>query len=132
MKKFVALTTLTTGFAIAALVTVAAQQSGFRRTPLQQGELSIPGYDAVTALAEIDPNAQSGRHTHPGEEIAYVAQGPAVFEFDGQPARTLQTGEAILIKKGLIHNVKNTGTGTVKIVANWVVEHGKPVATPAP
>lgn len=132
MKKYVALSSLTTGFAIAALVTVAAQQTGFRRTPLQQGELSIPGYDAVSALAELDPNAQSGRHTHPGEEIAYIAQGPVVLEIDGQPARTLQTGEAVLIKKGAIHNVKNTGTATAKVVANWVVEHGKPVATPAP
>ena len=110
--------------------TICARQAGFRRTLLQQADLSIPGREAVTALAELDPGAQSGRHTHPGEEIAYIAQGPVVLEIDGKPARTMQTGEAVTIASGVIHNVRNTGSATAKVVANYVVEKGKPVATP--
>lgn len=130
MKKTVAFSGIMTAFVVITLVSVAAQQAGFRRTLLQQADLSIPGREAVTALAELDPGAQSGRHTHPGEEIAYIAQGPVVLEVEGKPARTMQTGEAVTIPSGAIHNVRNTGSATAKVVANYVVEKGKPVATP--
>ena len=53
-----------------------------------------------------------------------------VLEVEGKPARTMQTGEAVTIPSGAIHNVRNTGSSTAKVVANYVVEKGKPVATP--
>ena len=123
---------LSAAFLLAALANASAQQSGFKRTVLQQGDLSAPGREAVTAVAELQPGGASGRHTHPGEEIGYVLTGPVVIEFDGKPARTLQTGEAFLIPAGTVHNAKNTGSAVAKVVATYVVEKGKPVATPAP
>lgn len=104
----------------------------FKRTVLQQSDLSTPGREVVQALAEIQPGASSGRHTHPGEEIAYVLAGPLVVEIDGKPVRTLQTGDAFLIPPGTIHNARNTGKGVAKVVATYVIEKGKPVATPVP
>jgi len=104
----------------------------FKRTVLQQGDLSTPGREVVQALAEIQPGAASGRHTHPGEEIAYVLAGPVVLETDGKPAKTLQTGEVFLIPPGTVHNARNAGTGVAKVVATYVIEKGKPVATPVP
>lgn len=105
----------------------------FKRTVLQQGDLSTPGREAVMALAELQPNGgASGRHTHPGEEIAYVLAGPMILEIDGKPAKTLQTGEVFLIPAGTVHNARNTGSAVAKVVATYVVEKGKPVATPAP
>ena len=123
---------LATAVLLASLVGVSAQQSGFKRTVLQQGDLSAPGREAVMAVAELQPGGASGRHTHPGEEVAYVLTGPVTIEFDGKPAKTLQTGEAFLIPAGTVHNAKNNGTGVAKVVATYVVEKGKPVATPAP
>ena len=102
----------------------------FKRTVLQQGDLSAPGREAVMALAEVQPGGASGRHTHPGEEVAYVLAGPFVLEIDGKPARTLQTGEVFLIPAGTIHNARNAGTGVAKVVATFVIEKGKPLATP--
>ena len=102
----------------------------FKRTVLQQGDLSAPGREVVQALAEIQPGAASGRHTHPGEEVAYVLTGPVVLEIDGKPSKTLQTGEVFLIPPGTIHNAKNAGTGVAKVVATYIIEKGKPVATP--
>ena len=102
----------------------------FRRTMLQQADLSAPGREVVQALAEIDPGAQSGRHTHPGEEAGYVLAGPIVVEIDGKPARTLQTGEVFLIPPGTVHNAVNKGSGVAKVLATYIVEKGKPVATP--
>jgi quercetin dioxygenase-like cupin family protein len=117
----------------ATLTTVVAQApTPFKRTVLQQGDLSAPGREAVMALAEIQPGAASGRHTHPGEEIAYVAAGPVVLEIDGKPVKTLQTGEAFIIPAGTIHNARNAGSSVAKVVATYVIEKGKPVATPVP
>ena len=127
MKKSFTATALLVGM----LATVAAQApTPFKRTVLQQADLSAPGREAVMALAEIQPGAASGRHTHPGEEIAYVSAGPIVLEIDGKPARTLQTGEAFIIPAGTVHNARNAGTALAKVVATYVIEKGKPVATP--
>jgi quercetin dioxygenase-like cupin family protein len=121
----------TTALLVGMLAAVAAQApTPFKRTVLQQADLSAPGREAVMALAEIQPGAASGRHTHPGEEIAYVSAGPIILEIDGKPARTLQTGEAFIIPAGTVHNARNAGTGLAKVVATYVIEKGKPVATP--
>jgi quercetin dioxygenase-like cupin family protein len=48
------------------------------------------------------------------------------------PAKTLNTGEAFLIPAGTIHSARNTGGAVAKVVATYVVEKGKPMATPAP
>jgi quercetin dioxygenase-like cupin family protein len=82
------------------------------------------------AVAEIPGGVQSGRHTHPGEELGYVLEGPVIVEIDGQPARTLKTGEGFLIPAGRVHNSRNTGGGTARVLATYIVEKGKPVATP--
>ena len=112
-------------------VSAAAQAPApFKRTVLQQADLSAPGREVVQALAEVQPGASAGRHTHPGEEIAYVLAGPVIVEIDGQAPKTLQTGEVFLIPAGTIHNAVNRGTGVAKIVATYVIEKGKPVATP--
>ena len=121
----------TAALLVGMLAAVAAQAPApFKRTVLQQGDLSAPGREAVMAIAEIQPSAAAGRHTHPGEEIAYVLTGPVVIEIDGKPAKTYQTGEVFMIPPGTIHNAKNPGTSVAKIVSTYVIEKGKPVATP--
>ena len=113
------------------LVAVGAQAPApFKRTVLQQTDLSAPGREAVLAMAEIQPSAASGRHTHPGEEIGFVLAGPVVIEIDGKPAKTYQTGDSFVIPPSTIHNAKNPGTALIKIVSTYVIEKGKPVATP--
>jgi len=124
------------GVAVASLgfVGVWAQQPApaFKRTVLQQADISVPGREAVTAVAEFPAGVAAGRHTHPGEEIGYVLEGQVLLEQDGKPPVTLKTGQAFLIPAGTIHNATNTGSGTARVLANYVVEKGKPMATPAP
>jgi quercetin dioxygenase-like cupin family protein len=121
---------LAASFIAARAQAPAPANTTFKRTVLQQADLSAPGREVVQALAEIQPAGASGRHTHPGEEIAYVLAGPVVLEIDGKPAKTLQTGDVFLIPAGAIHNARNTGKGVAKVVATYVIEKGKPVATP--
>jgi quercetin dioxygenase-like cupin family protein len=116
---------------VGLVVGVWAQQPAFKRTVLQQADISVPGREAVTAVAEFQPGAASGRHTHPGEEIGYILDGEFLVEQDGKPPVTLRTGQTFLIPAGTIHNATNKGSTTGRVVATYLVEKGKPLATPA-
>ncbi len=109
----------------------AAQQAGFTRTLLQDQDLSIAGQHVVQARAEFQPGVASGRHTHPGEEIAYVLEGLVEVVIDGKPPITVKAGEPFFIPAGLVHEGRNIGPTVAKILATYVVEKGKPVSTPA-
>ena len=130
------LATATLGMAIlAGAAGVGAQQAAapsLKRTVLQQVDFSQPGHEAVTAIAELPVGATSGRHSHPGEEIGYVMEGTLFLELDGKPAMTLEAGKTFSIPSGAIHNATNKTNGTVKILSTYLVEKGKPLATPAP
>ena len=108
----------------------AAPNPGFKRTLVQQGDLSAPGREVVQAIAELQPGAESGRHTHPGEEVAYVLEGTVMLELQGKPAVAKKAGDAFIIPAGTIHNAKNTGKTVAKVLGTYIIEKGKPVATP--
>lgn len=122
----------TAAMALAGVAGIVGQQTGFTRTPVQQGDLSIPGREVVQAIATIQPGAEAGRHTHPGDEIAYVLEGTITLESAGKPPVTKKAGEGMIIPAGTVHNAKNAGTGTARVLATYVIEKGKPVATPVP
>ena len=117
------------GFALTGVL--AAQQPAFKRTVLQQSDISVAGREVVSAVADFEPRATPGRHTHPGEEIGYVLEGTFLIEQEGKAPVTLKAGGSFLIPAGTIHNATNTGTGPGKILATYIVEKGKPLATPA-
>jgi len=111
---------------------LAAQQPAFKRTVLQQSDISVAGHEVVSAVADFEPRATPGRHTHFGEEIGYILEGTFLIEQEGKAPVTLKAGGSFLIPAGTIHNATNTGTGPGKILATYVVEKGKQLATPAP
>ena len=122
------------GVGIAVDRTAFAQQPqpGIKRTILQRAD--DPGasnYEAVMAIAEIPPGMSSGRHKHPGIELAYILDGSMTVEHDGSPTTTVKAGDAIM-NKAEVHNAKNTGTKPVKILAVYLVEKGKPMAESVP
>lgn len=134
MKRTVQMT-LAAVVILASVVAIRAQQaapaaSGFKRTPVQQADLSVPGREVVQAIAEIQPGAESGRHTHPGEEVTYVLEGAVTLEFQGKPSVTKKAGEAFIIPPNTVHNARNTGKTVAKAIATYIIEKGKPVTTP--
>ena len=121
-----------TAAALAAItVAAAAQQPAFKRTEVQRGDLSVPGKEVVQAVAEIPAGVSAGRHTHPGEEVGYVLEGTVLVEIDGKPAATLKAGQAFIIPAGAIHNATNKSGAGAKVLATYIIDKGKPVATPA-
>jgi len=117
--------------ALAATALVYAQQAGFTRHMLQDQNLGLAERHAVQVVAEFAPGVAAGRHTHPGEELGYVLEGTLQLEVAGQPPRTLKAGDAFFIPSGTVHDGKNIGGGPAKVLATYIVEKGKPVASPA-
>jgi quercetin dioxygenase-like cupin family protein len=108
-----------------------AQSSGIQRTIVTRGDVSVPAREAVVARVEIAPGILAGRHTHPGDEISYVLEGQGQLLIDGAPPRDIKAGDAFVIPAGTIHDARNTGTVPMKLLGVYVVDKGKPLATPA-
>ena len=116
-------------FALVATTALAVAQDGIKRTPLQKVDFP-DNYTAVTGLAEIQPGVSAGRHTHPGIETGYVLEGETVLSIDGQPDITMKAGDSYVIPAGVPHDAKAVGEKPVKVLGIYVVERGKPLASP--
>ncbi len=116
--------------ALVAMTAAAAAQDGIKRTPLQKVDFP-DGYTTVTGLAEIQPGVSAGRHTHPGIETGYVLEGETVLSIDGQGDVTMKAGDSYVIPAGVPHDAKAVGEKPVKVLGIYVVERGKPLASPA-
>jgi quercetin dioxygenase-like cupin family protein len=112
------------GFALHA---AQVQQQGIKRTDLLRHDLGVPGREVVQVRVDFAPGAAFGRHSHPGEEIAYVLEGSLEYQFDGKPPVTLKAGDALFIPAGTIHAAKNVGSGNGAELATYIVEKGKPL-----
>ena len=117
---------------VAAGALLLAQNPGIQRTVVQRKDISVPGREAVIAHVEIARGASAGRHTHPGEEISYVMEGEAEVLIQGEPALKIKAGDGFVVPNCAIHDAHNTGTQPLKLAAVYVVEKGKPLATPVP
>ena len=113
----------------AIAVSAVAQQAAIKRTVIRTIDFPA-GYTTVTAIVELAPGSCSGRHTHPGIDTGYVMQGDLVLKMDGKPEQTFKAGDSFETSPFTPHDACS-GSG-VKLVDTWVIERGKPVASPAP
>jgi quercetin dioxygenase-like cupin family protein len=79
---------------------------------------------------EIEPGAVVARHTHPGVESSYLLEGLVELSVDGEGARMLAPGDGFQVPPGVPHSAKN-GPAKAVLVGTYVVEKGKPLASPA-
>jgi len=108
-----------------------AQQGGIKRTPLQKAEFP-EGYNSISGIAEIPAAAAPGRHTHPGVELGYVMEGEGELIVEGQPTRHVKAGDSWQIAAGVPHDAKVSGDKPLKVLAVYIVDKSKALATPAP
>jgi quercetin dioxygenase-like cupin family protein len=117
---------------LAVTSALVAQNPAVKRTVVKTGDVSVPGREAVIANVEIAPGGSVGRHTHPGDEISYVVAGEGEILMEGKPPLKIKPGDGFVVPGGTKHDAHNTGTQPLKLIAVYVVEKGKPLATPAP
>jgi mannose-6-phosphate isomerase-like protein (cupin superfamily) len=91
---------------------ILSAQQPIKRTPLQK------------------PNVNVGRHTHPGPESGYLLEGEFTLLVDGQPPLVVKAGDSYKVPPGAIHDARSGDKGA-KVIATYVVEKGKPLASPA-
>ena len=108
-----------------------APTAGVTRKVLSQTEGPTPGYVTLLVEAEIEPGVAVARHTHPGIESAYVLEGGFELPIEGQSTRTLKPGDGFQIPPATPHAGGKPGTAKTKILITYVVEKGKPLASPA-
>ena len=118
------------GFVATGVEAQSAATAGLKRTLLKQTDGPADGYVTVEMKVEIEPDAAIARHTHPGVESGYVIEGGTELSIDGVGTLSLKPGDGYQAPTGVPHSGKNGPTKTV-IVATYVVEKGKPLASPA-
>jgi quercetin dioxygenase-like cupin family protein len=129
-RTAIGLTILTVVLAVTSAL--VAQNPAVKRTVVKTGDVSVPGREAVIANVEIAPGGSAGRHTHPGDEISYVVAGEGEILMEGKPPLKIKPGDGFVVPGGTKHDAHNTGAQPLKLIAVYVVEKGKPLATPAP
>jgi len=129
MKLFQKVGAVGLALAVVAAVGLFAQA---KRTVIFTADVSVPGREAVITHIEIGPGLSAGRHTHPGDEMTYVAEGEADISVEGAATRHVKAGDGFVIPANTKHDAHNTGSQTLKLIAIYSVEKGKPLATPAP
>ena len=104
------------------------QAPGLWRTDLQQQDLSVPGRESSKrASTSARPHRWSSTptrrrdHLHPGRVAGVPGRRPAT--------RTYNAGDALTVPAGIIHAVRNVGSGNAAELATYVVEKGKPLIT---
>jgi quercetin dioxygenase-like cupin family protein len=107
-----------------------AQAPGIKRTLLQRTDIGN-NMEVILGLAEIAPGGATGRHTHFGVESGYLIAGSASMEIEGETPKLLKAGDSYTIPANKIHDAKAVGDTPAKVLATYVVEKGKPLATPA-
>ncbi|WBS02400.1 cupin domain-containing protein [Pseudoduganella sp. SL102] len=109
--------------------TAHAQVAGLGRVDLLKEDIVVPGKELVQVRVDFAPGVKAPRHSHPGEEIAYVLEGTLEYQIDGQPPVTLKAGQTLFIPAGAVHSAHNVGSGESKELATYIVEKSKPLVT---
>jgi len=111
--------------------TPPAATAGVTRKILSQTDGPAPGYVTLLVEATIEAGVAVGRHTHPGIESAYVLKGGFELPIQGRPTRTIKAGDAFQIPPETPHAGGKPGNAQSRILITYVVEKGKPLASPA-
>ncbi len=105
---------------------------GFSRKILSQMDGPAAGYVTIVVETTIDPGTLVARHTHPGIESGYLVSGGIELPVQGQPTRMLKPGDGFQVPPETPHAGAKNGDSKTVVVSTYVVEKGKPLASPAP
>ena len=103
--------------------------SDIKRTIVQKFDVPGSNYETIIALVEIVPNGVVGKHTHFGIDSGVLQSGQLSLTVQGQPELVAKAGDSWQVPPNTVHWGK-AGPEGAKIVNTYVVEKGKPLATP--
>jgi|SRR5215469_8359506 len=103
--------------------------SGIKRTILQKFDVPGSNYETIIALVEIAPNRVVPKHTHFGVDMGVLQSGELFLTVEGKSERAVKPGDSWQVPPNTVHWGKG-GPDGAKIINTYVVEKGKPLATP--
>ncbi|MDB5446712.1 MAG: hypothetical protein JWQ97_2029 [Phenylobacterium sp.] len=103
-----------------------------QKTTVQEQPFPGPIDHTVMVRTLVAGGAEVAPHTHPGVEMAYVADGQALVSIAGRPDQKVAAGGSFSVPNHVVHSVRNTGGGPLTMISTYVVDRRKPIATPAP
>ena len=122
---------LTLGFIIGATATrlLDAQPVPLKVTNLLKADVvDMEGVEVLVSLVEFAPRATSGKHTHPGHEVAYVIEGSGLSEVEGQAPEVRKVGTVTYIPAKKVHESTNqSATEPMKVLYFRIHPKGQPV-----
>jgi quercetin dioxygenase-like cupin family protein len=130
MVKKLVLCAVLAATAAVCVPAVAQQPEPLKRTVLQKTDFPDK-MSTIVVLIEIAPNFVVAKHTHPGLETGYVADGEVLLTLDGQGEKAVKAGESYTTPPAVPHVAKG-GPNGAKLIATFVVDKDKPLASPAP
>ncbi|PKA43628.1 cupin domain-containing protein (plasmid) [Rhizobium sullae] len=110
---------------------VARAEEPLQRTDLLKNDVDIPGRQVVQVRVDFAPGVLAARHSHPGEEVAYVLEGTLQYELQGRKPVVLTAGQSLFIPSGVVHSAKNVGSGKASELATYIVRKAQPLVEPA-
>jgi len=86
---------------------------------------SADGLEVVTSYVELPAGMELPKHSHPGEEFAFVVEGSLYLWEEGKGETRCDAGTSAKVPMGAVHTVR-TGDVGVKIVVFRVHTQGEP------
>jgi quercetin dioxygenase-like cupin family protein len=102
---------------------------GLTRTILSKTDGPVAGYETIEARVEAPAGSAIARHIHHGVESTFVSEGSLQLEVQGAEAKTYAAGQNFQVPAETPHGGK-AGDKGMTLLAVFVVEKGKPLATP--
>jgi quercetin dioxygenase-like cupin family protein len=103
--------------------------SGIKRTILQKFDVPGSSYETVIAVVEIASNGVVPKHTHFGIDSGVLESGELFLTVEGKAEQAVKPGDSWQVPPNTVHWGK-AGPNGAKIINTYVVEKGKPLATP--
>ncbi len=120
---------------IALGLTIAVTPAGaqeVKRAILQRVDVpTAAAHETVIGTVEVPAGGATGRHTHFGVEMLIMLEGEMDVFIDGEAPKHLKAGDSLAIPTGKVHDARTVSSEAAKAAVTWVVEKGKPMATPA-
>jgi quercetin dioxygenase-like cupin family protein len=130
-RNFVLGIVLSLGIIIGTTATrlLDAQPVPFKVTDLLKADVAgMEGVEVLVSLVEFAPRATTGKHTHPGHEVAYVLEGSGISEVEGQAPDVRKAGSVTYIPAKKVHESKNeSASEPMKVLFFRIHPKGQPV-----
>jgi len=105
--------------------------NGVTRQILSRIDGPVAGYETIIMDVKVDKGISIARHTHPGIESTVVMEGSIELPVQGRDTKVMKKGDAFQVPPETPHAGGKPRDEDVRLLVNYIVEKGKPLATPA-